>query len=298
MSIKISILAITLLVLGSFLSGCSSTPAPQEKADLESIKTDRTGLDYQGEKDKDTLFRELDEKLQQWHAVQSVRDHANTNSLEGSLRQMASGHFSQLVDAIEKGRDFEKTVAVAAIGFSEEQRAIPYLLKVLELPNPVLRKYAGFSLGHIGSDQTPMPPLCKYLAEEPDDKARGMIAFAISRIVSKDKDEGALADLLKATQDKAPEVRSRVVIALGRIGKAEALPAIITHSIPDPEPVVRYNALWALKQIGGRDILVPMIRKMRDPIPIVRIFAYKLLKLETGKDLGEDPKKWEEWAGM
>jgi HEAT repeat protein len=276
--------------------GCSSKPEPKEKADLEAIKENRQGLDYQEQ--RADIFHEIDTTLQAWHLAQSQRDHAYASALEQNLYELACGHFSKLVEALTGSDSFARTVAAAAIGFSEDIRAIPYLLKALQTSDVAIRKYAAFSLGHIGSNQTQMALLYQVLAQDANDEVRSMVAFAISRIVTREKDEGALPHLLKAVTDRASQVRAHAVIALGKVGHQEGAHAIIASTLQDPEDSVRFNSVWALRQIGGKEVVAPLIKTLRDRSPAVQQAAHMALTQVTRKDFGNDAKKWEEWAGI
>jgi HEAT repeat protein len=165
---------------------------------------------------------------------------------------------------------------------------------MLENSETVVRRYAAFSLGHIGSDQTPMKPLYTLLEQDPADEVRGMAAFAIAAIVNKEDNQGAMPYLLRALQDKFPQVRSHAVIGLGKIGHTEGASAILATTLDDPDPRVRHNSIWALGKIGGNEIVVPLVKKLRDPLPAIQQAAYTVLKAVTRADYGNSPAKWEE----
>ena len=287
---------VSLLILPLLLfSGCSSNQPKDEKIDLETIKENREGLDYRD--NRDNVFQELDETLQAWQGALRKRDHGYAGAMEQKLYELGGGHFSQLVAAIESGKPFERTVAVAVIGFSEDIRAIPYLIKAMQDNDLEIRKYAAFSLGHIGSNQTPMPALYQALEQEPDDEVRGMVAFAISQIAKKEHEEGALPHLLKAIADRAPQVRNHVVIALGKLEHPEGAKAILATALDDREAIVRQNAVWALGKMSCKEAIVPLVKRLRDPAPFVRQSAFTVLRKLTGKDW-DNPQQWEAWAGV
>jgi len=52
-----------------------------------------------------------------------------------------------------------------------------------------------------------------------------------------------------------------VAVALGNIGNAEAVPALI-HVLNDEEPLVRGHAAWALGRIGTPEALAGLRRRM------------------------------------
>jgi epoxyqueuosine reductase len=65
-----------------------------------------------------------------------------------------------------------------------------------------------------------------------------------------------------------------VCVALGNLGSAGALPALIETLAGDPEPLVRGHAAWALGRIGGPDVGEALrAARLRDPDPTVRAEA-------------------------
>ena len=53
-----------------------------------------------------------------------------------------------------------------------------------------------------------------------------------------------------------------VAVALGNIGNAEAVPALI-HALDDDEPLVRGHAAWALGEIGTSSALETLQRRLQ-----------------------------------
>ncbi|NUM36458.1 MAG: HEAT repeat domain-containing protein [Candidatus Brocadiae bacterium] len=281
------------LYLSLFLSGCADKPK-DEKIDLQQIKEDRQGLDYRTK--PEDLFTQLDELLKNWQAAQKIQDHALVIAAEKDLEELSKSHFSEIVKAIPGEKGY---VAVTALGFSNDVRAIPYLNDALKSQAPIVRSNAALSLGHIASDQTPMEALFETLKKDTEESVRAMCAFAISQIITKDKDQGALPHLLVAIKDPAPPVRNNVVIALARTNSPEARKAILTTTLNDEHPAVRYNSIGAIATIGyTEECKIPLVKKMRDNVGNVGNAAYAVLKELTGQDFGPNPDKWEEWAGI
>ena len=52
-----------------------------------------------------------------------------------------------------------------------------------------------------------------------------------------------------------------VAVALGNIGNAEAVPALI-HALDDEDPLVRGHAAWALGRIGTAEALAGLRRRL------------------------------------
>ncbi len=277
------------------LVGCSG-PEEEEKIDLDEIKENRTNLDYGGE--EDDLFSRLDSLLRDWQQAQRSKDHANIQSSERTLRGLALGQFSKLVETLESNDTREQIIAATTLGFSEDIRAIAYLLEMLNNSNAMVRGNAAMSIGHIGSPETPMEDLLKVLKEDPEDRVRTMVAFAIFRIIDPEEDQGALPHLLEALKDTSPGVRNHALIALGKIGDEECSKAIIATTLNDEALSVRYNSIRTLGIIADNQAIVPLIQKLDDENIRVKQAAASVLVKLTGENFGLNKVKWEEWAGV
>ena len=282
----------TALVLFSVIIGCTDKEE-KEKIDLQEIKEDRRGLDYRGTASANVMMQ-LDNLLKRWHSAQRKMD-PYAFDLEKELSELSRGHFSALIKELQGGNAF---IAAAALGFSGDMRAIPYLLDALKAGALAVRSNAAMSLGHIASDQTPMASLYQHLHDDPEASVRAMIAFAIGQIITKKDDLGALPHLLRALNDKAVAVRNNVVLALEKTESKEAGRAIVATTLNDEVATVRYNSIRVLSIFSDKEYITPLINKLRDRIPEIAAAALQALKDMTGKDFGLDVGKWEKWAGM
>lgn len=278
--------------LGLCLLGCADKEKKEEKADLTQIKENREGLDYRTA--GDNLFEKIDELLKRWQEAHKKQDAALIMHTERELEEVSRGNFSEIVKALEGPKGY---AAIAALGFTDDVRAIPYLNEVLKKGNPTDRSNAALAIGHIGSPDTPMEGLFEAMKTDSDDSVRSMATFAVAQIITKEKDQGALPHLLTALQDKSPGVRNHAIIALAKIGQKEGGRAILANALRDEYPQIRYNAIVALVMIGDLEACkIPLVMMMRDSDPQVGNAAYAALKELTGKDFGPNPEKWEEWA--
>lgn len=67
-----------------------------------------------------------------------------------------------------------------------------------------------------------------------------------------------------------------VAVALGNSGQPEAVPALVTALIGDPEPLVRAHVAWALGRLGGkiaRQALIQTLATEREPEVLAEIRA-------------------------
>ena len=81
-----------------------------------------------------------------------------------------------------------------------------------------------------------------------------------------------IAIFLENLESDDPILRWGAAAALGRIGAAEAVPALI-EALGDEDWRVRRNAAWALGQIGEASALPHLARLSRDPVDAVQEMA-------------------------
>ncbi len=280
------------LILCFVLISCKTTEE-NKKLDVESMKESRDGLDYRAS--EENLMVKLDDLLKKWHEAQRKQNFSGIQYLGVELEKIVRGNFSQIVKELD-GSD--SPIAIAALGFGNDVRAIPYLNQALSKGDDDMRNNAALALGHLGSNQTPMEPLLNALAKDPQNNVRAMSAFAISQIVQKDKDEGTLPHLLAALKDSDFNVRSHVVIALDKIGNIEGIKAIAATAISDTHPIVRYNSILALGHTGNKEFSPALVSKLTDPVVEIQEASRDILKKWAGQDFGQDMAAWKKWAGM
>lgn len=91
-------------------------------------------------------------------------------------------------------------------------------------------------------------------------------------------DEGLarrIVDTLGESQD-SPRVRRYLVLALGRIGHAAAIPALVEHT-RDRDEEVRIYSVWALGNIGDPVAAAAVARRLQDDSTDVRTIAAYVL---------------------
>ncbi|HEX8912088.1 MAG TPA: PVC-type heme-binding CxxCH protein [Humisphaera sp.] len=79
-----------------------------------------------------------------------------------------------------------------------------------------------------------------------------------AKVAGDAKAAGAYDALLKLAADPEPRARYFAAMALGKLGKKEAVPALfnVLKENADKDPVLRYGAVWALAKIGDEPSLV------------------------------------------
>jgi HEAT repeat protein len=132
--------------------------------------------------------------------------------------------------------------------------------------------------------------------------------------------------LLASLQDKDPQVRRRITGMLGKIKDPRSVPGLLsamkdenrnvsmaaatslteigepsmtglTDVLKNPQiPIeTRADAAWALGIIKKPGAVEPLIAALNEKDPDLLKQASRSLSRITGNDLGQDPKKWQEW---
>lgn len=132
-----------------------------------------------------------------------------------ALRGMGPDAYGVLEDALASRNPSTQKAACEILGFARDARAVEAVAALLDDGDESVRWTAAKTLGAIDG---------KY----------------------------AVANLIRALQDPSPRVREVTVLALGKIGHLDAVPALTTVAENDPDDAVRAAAADALAAIGGR----------------------------------------------
>lgn len=196
-----------------------------------------------------------------------------------------------------------------------DETVVPILARLLEDPNPDVRRTAALSLGKIAHPNG-VPPLITALKDK-DPRVREYSAWGLSQM-GDDLTADAAIGLFIALGDEVREVKQAAASALGQvepqsdrvqllkevlaISEAETRKAVIkvltdfetpsaydviVQALEDPEPRVRQAAVAGLGEIADRRAL-PLLRKrlLQDPDPGVRTeAAFRLGKLGGSADV-------------
>lgn len=127
--------------------------------------------------------------------------------------------------------------------------------------------------------------LCIGALHEPDLCAR---IQAVSDLVAIGKP--AVQPLIDASTDENPDIRWRVLVALGWLGDRQAVKPLLA-ALSDSLWEVRQNAAWALGQIGDHHAAERLLKAMHDEDEQVCVLAaYALARmndvthLQSGRD--------------
>ncbi len=169
--------------------------------------------------------------------------------------------------------------AVSAFRQFRSASATAPLLLLLDDANVQIRQRAVDSLGEIGNAGS-LDRLLVALRADSAVEVRMAAAKALGLL----KSPKALKALEEALDDDLT-VRCRAISALGDIGDASSLPALLAM-LKDPTPEVRYHASQSLAEIGHQNSRKPLEDLLGDDNPMVRRGAAKAL-IKLGDPRGE-----------
>ena len=179
--------------------------------------------------------------------------------------------------------------AVECLGYYPPERAVPVLANHFSKLSQAAKEEA---LGSFKESPTPLAePLVAACLRDPDARIRADAVDACWR----DQYPGCVPILLGMGHDPDSLVRRYVAGALGDSKDARAVPVIL-KLLHDRDVETRYFAAFALNQFGRKEGVAAMIEELRDPKAqdYKSNVIYTLTQL-TGKNLGENPKKWLSW---
>lgn len=170
-------------------------------------------------------------------------------------------------------------MAAWALGEFEQKASVPALRRALAHASPRVRTGAAWALGQV-EDPSAAEDLERLVARDGDRRVKlaalqalGSLELsrsiptlaravestdaelryaALEALLDIDHEDEALVPLfLRFVADRDPDVRVRVIEALGSLGAVEAVPAI-KRALEDPNPEVRRAAVEALAEIDDR----------------------------------------------
>ncbi|MBI4953746.1 MAG: HEAT repeat domain-containing protein [Myxococcales bacterium] len=246
-------------------------------SDKRAVQVLREGL-----KKKPESERKADERSAHFTALWASRHLMARGTLEGDLRYCLESDDDRLVlEATEAAAEFRSPRLVAS------------LIPLVEHPSVEVRNKAVFALGKIG-DKTATAALLAHLPKVREARMLNNIAFALERldreafyksiaetmahkqaiirlnaafVLGDVKHAEGRALLEKALDDPSDFVRTSAIAALGKLGVAEAIPAV-ERFVGAAQLGVREEAIYALDKLtkGGRaDLVHDKLFKIDEP---------------------------------
>lgn len=268
-----------------------TTPRQHEERTLGQPRDDA--------EDPTQVLQGLDDDIAAWKKAYALGDPSIT-MLEAGLTRRAREQFSFLQETLAGRNQAHRMVAAAALGFSDDERAVPSLVEILLVgddervtENSLMGLAILAARRPEAAGRIPTEAVVPYLSgEEVPLGLRRAAVFLATHIVSSEEDRGLTPYLVAASEDSSPHVRANAVLGLGTVGTAEARAVVVTALQHDPSDEVRANAALALTH--GRDLQVgeALVEALSDPSPEVRNTAAGALSLLTNRNLGHDAEAW------
>ena len=130
----------------------------------------------------------------------------------------------------------------------QQERGLPLLLKLLEHPDPLLRKTAAERIAGLGETGHPAIPDLLRRAVDPDEGVRAAALLTLGRIRAPHSQ--IISDVTERLTDTSPEVRYTAAVVLSSYG-GDAGPALtaLRLCLRDPEEKVANCAAGAIQMI-------------------------------------------------
>jgi HEAT repeat protein len=145
--------------------------------------------------------------------------------------------------------------ALSRIGRRAAPRAVPLLIRNLDLPRTKLQVATAFALGTFGLDATEARPALRALAEgnaDPDVREGAHKALAKIEKACQTFDADTLPGLIADLGNAEPSLRAGAASELAQYGpRAKAAVPALTQALGDPDRKVRQAASAALKAAGA-----------------------------------------------
>ncbi|UCF31867.1 MAG: HEAT repeat domain-containing protein [bacterium] len=276
-----SVVSLLVVVLVSCSTGEVSVAALAEAAGEGNAKAAKKLIETMGSKDAEKALAAYQSVLSLGKTVEphlrrglDSRDAAVSEACAAVLGNLGSpDNIPYLTAAIREGGKVPYSV-VWALGEIGDPEAVPALVEVLRGPNDVLRKAAVRSLIRIG---TPAGEHVQALLAEPLGKTGQR---AVIRVIGGIRRGEALRPLTLITGEN----RDAAAWALGRIGDAEALEALV-GALGDARWEVRREAAEALGRLEDDRAVPALTDRLDDPEPVVREWAARSLETITGRQV-------------
>jgi len=203
----------------------------------------------------------------------------NLSSADGEVRRYAAYRLLMLderavpflLTVLEEGTDSTRYIAIQVLGKIGDARATQPLIAQLEVEsNPDSRQELAIALGKSG-DKRAVAPLERVLVEDASVAMRVEALRGLVRLRQED-----LAPYLVALEDWHPRVRKESLLALVKL-RYDGLPAVARNRCDDPDATIRYIAVQLLGRLSDPLGVPPLIAALSDSSMAVREEAARAL---------------------
>ena len=274
-SLTIALLAFS-PILGLF-AGCSSAE-PKDDDGAVLLTEERREL--------------LDRKLKGWSDARNRGEVVLEEMLRRDLRREACRMIDALKNGLASSEGSVRTIAAAAIGFTEDVGSVGLLLPLLNDPVRSVRSNAMLALCLIRSRRTPVSVVAAKL-EDPDPVVRRLAVLCLCGLHDPADGRDLFPSIQRALLDADEGVRINATASMEKLGDARAVDCLAGAGLVDTNAKVRLNAavgLGKFKAAGTERALAAALK--REMNPAVRRELASALRSITGKDLGEDAEAW------
>ena len=267
-------LAITAALLLGGSSGCSSTGSKSDETPATELRdgtevewigpTEAVPYDPETLKDKRNaglVIAEIDKSLRAWNNFvldgKPSNDLTRLDLLETTMRRQVQKYHTLLVDQLQTGPLVNRQVAAAALGFSDDPRALGPLLGALQDANEDVVANALLGLSTLGSPKTEVGSIASLFSDQDkplnvrSNAGRALRSLRLSGIEGASRDQVIDAARL-ALGDEEASVRVHGSLILAAVVDTEAIQRL-TLLLTDESPLVARAASRSIARIGSID---------------------------------------------
>jgi len=173
-----------------------------------------------------------------------------------------------------------KASAMLALGNSKDFTIAFELIPFLKDPDPRMRANAIESLGKL--DSALAKDAAVFLLEDENSRVRTNAAILLWKYGDREKGLKVLSEM---TKDSQSENRVRTIYALSEMGGREIFP-LVKQVVGDPDEEVRLYVVKALEKIGNEEAILLLIKMLGDKARKIRRAASQVLEKMDGKVSG------------
>ncbi|MBT4504277.1 MAG: HEAT repeat domain-containing protein [Gemmatimonadetes bacterium] len=189
-----------------------------------------------------------------------------------ALIELEGAAVEPLIAHATGGSDSLLYISSQILGRIGNRRAVPFLRQTAGNANPSVRKEAVVAMGQMG-DQSLVPPLANFLAEDPESQIRVAAAESLANL----RDTLAVPHLVTALRDTVPLVRQRALASLQYLWTQKAEKAVL-NALEDPDETVRF--------IAAQMLGVHRTSSARDPLCASLLDTSQWVRAEAARALG------------